>query len=207
MCRLVDDLLRIGVCTFEADQTIGGHIGLGLRHECLRFVHLRLFFEHDRHRFLPVRFDSRLDGLRDRDDASVVGCGKPEDVAKLAFGGDHVRGAGDQVEIELFEPLSCSGDIGDGTAADDELGLLAVQDFPGQPDGQVRAPELDVCVGEVPILLLDRADVGHDLSLELLHIDARVVWRDLGRRSGPPYGNDANFIGILQANADRLGES
>ena len=114
----------------------------------------------------PVGLEASFGRGRDGDDSAIISGGRPEDVAELALGGDHVGGSGDQVEIELFESLSGFGDVGDGTAADDELGLLAVQDFLGEADGPVGAPELDVCLGEVPVLLLDRANVGHHLGLE-----------------------------------------
>jgi hypothetical protein len=113
-------------------------------------------------RLLSQSGSRRCDG----NDASVVSRGEAEDVPELALGGDDVGGPGDQVEIELFEPLGGFGDVGDGAAADDELGLLTVQDFLGEADGAVGAPELDVSLCEVPVLLLDGANVGHHFGLE-----------------------------------------
>ena len=114
----------------------------------------------------PVGLEPGLGRRRDRDDPAIVGRGQPEDVAELPLGRDHVRGPGHQVEVELFQPLGGLGDVGDGSPADDKLGLLAIEDFLGQADGPVGAPELDVCLGQVPVLLLDRPDVCHDLGLE-----------------------------------------
>ena len=82
--------------------------------------------------------------------------GRPEDVPQLPLGRDHVRGPGHQVEVELFESLGGLGDVGDGAAADEQLGLLAIEDLLGQADGPIRGPELDVRLGQVPVLLLDR---------------------------------------------------
>ena len=115
---------------------------------------------------VPVGLEPCLGRRRDRDDPAVVGRGQAEDVAELPLGRDHVRGPGHQVEVELLEPLLGLGDVGDGPVADDELGLFAVDDLLGQLDGLLGRPELDVLLGQVPVLLLDRPDVGHDLGLE-----------------------------------------
>ena len=59
----------------------------------------------------------------------------------------------------------------------------AVQDSLGEADSPVGTPELDVRLGEVPILLLDGANVSHDLGLETLGIGVGVPRRDLVRGS------------------------
>ena len=105
-------------------------------------------------------------GGGDGDDPAVVGRGQAEDVAELPLGRDHVGGPGHEVEAELFEPLLGLGDVGHGASADVELGLFAVEDLRGELDGLLGRPELDVLLGQAPVLLLDRADLGHDLGLE-----------------------------------------
>ena len=149
-------------------QLVAGDQELELGHadEDLLLDDVGLEVEHLGEAGIPVGLEACLGRRRDGDDAPVVGGGKAEDVSELSFGGDHVGGAGDQVEIELFESLGGFGDVGDGAAADDELGLLAIQDFLGQADGPIGGPELNVGLGEVPVLLLDRANVGHDFGLE-----------------------------------------
>ena len=94
--------------------------------------------------------------------------------------------------------LNCSsrcgglGDVGDGAAADLQLGLLALEDLLGQLDGLLARPELDVLLGQAPVLLLDRADLGHDLGLEprdvrILVQHARSPFpRRTGRTGGRP---------------------
>ncbi len=109
---------------------------------------------------VPVGLEARLGGRRDRDDPPVVGRRQAEDVPQLPFGRDHVGGPRHQVEVELFEPLGGLGDVGDRAAADDQLGLFAIEDLLGQTDGPLGAPELDVRLGQVPVLLLDRPDSG-----------------------------------------------
>ena len=63
---------------------------------------------------IPVGLDPLLGGGRDGDDPAVVGRGQAEDVAELPLGGDHVRGPGHQVEVELLELLLGLGDVGHG---------------------------------------------------------------------------------------------
>ena len=53
-----------------------------------------------------------------------------------------------EVEPELFELLLGLGDVGDGAAADLQLGLLAREDLLGELDGLLAAPELDVLLGQ-----------------------------------------------------------
>ena len=115
---------------------------------------------------VPVGLQPGLGRRRDRDDPPIVGRRQTQDVAQLSFRGDHVRGLGHQVEVELFEPLLGFGDVGDGSLADDQLRLFAIDDFAGQLDGLLGTPELHVLLGQAPVLLLDRPHVGHDLCLE-----------------------------------------
>src|SRR6185312_17187713 len=91
---------------------------------------------------------------------------KAEDVAKLPLGRDHVRGLGHQVEAELFEPLLGFSHVGDRSTADSELGLFTFEDFSGELDRFLAAPELNVLLGKAPVLLFHRANLRHDLRLE-----------------------------------------
>ena len=161
--ELIESLeAQLGQKLISGDQ----ELEFGDADEELLLDDIGLEVEHLGEAGFPVGLEACLGGRCDGDDAAIVSGGEPEDVAELAFGGDDVGGSGDQVEIELFESLGGFGDVGDGSAADDELGLLAVQDFLGEADGTVGAPELNVCLGEVPVLLFDGADVCHHLGLE-----------------------------------------
>ena len=126
-----------------------------------------------------------------------------EDVAELSLGGDDVGGGRDQVEPELLELLLGLGDVGDRAAADLEAGLLPPEDLLAQLHGDLLAPELDVLLGQGPVLLLDGADLGHDLGLELP--DGRVG-RDPGDDDRCPVGLQA--AGVLRGAAEQgLGEA
>ena len=116
---------------------------------------------------VPVGLEPGLRGRGHRDDPPIIGRRQAQQVAHLPLGGQQVGRPGDQVEAELLEPLLGFGDVGDRPLAHDELRLLAVDDFPGQVDRLLGAPELDVLAGQDPVLLLDRTNQLHDVQLEV----------------------------------------
>ena len=129
---------------------------LGDANQDLLLHDVGLEVEHLGEAGVPVGLEPGLGGRGDRNDPPIVGRRQAEDVAQLPLGRDHVRGPRHQVEVELFEPLGGLGDVGDRAAADLQLGLLAIEDLLGQADGPIGAPELNVRLGQVPVLLLDR---------------------------------------------------
>ena len=139
---------------------------LGDANQDLLLHDIGLEVEHLGEAGIPVGLEPGLGGRGDRNDAPVVRRRQAEDVAQLPFGRDHVGRPRHQVEVELFQALGGLGDVGDGAATDLQLGLLAIQDLLGQADGPIGAPELHVRLGQVPVLLLDRPAVSHDLGLE-----------------------------------------
>ena len=120
-------------------QLVAGdqELELGDADEDLLLDDVGLEAEHLGQAGVPVGLEPRLGGRRDRDDPAVVGRRQAEDVAQLPLGRDHVGGPGHQVEVELLEPLRGLGDVGDGAAADLQLGLLAIEDLLGQADGPI----------------------------------------------------------------------
>ena len=141
-------------------QLVAGdqQLELGDANQDLLLHDIGLEVEHLGEAGVPVGLEPGLGRRGDRNDPPVVGRRQAEDVAQLPFGRDHVRRPRDQVEVELFEPLGGLGDVGDRAAADTQLGLFAIEDLLGQADGPIGAPELNVRLGQVPVLLLDRPD-------------------------------------------------
>ena len=91
-------------------------------------------------------------------------------MAELAFVCDHIGSSGHAVKTELFEPLTGLRNVSFRPAPDLELRLLGLDDPVDEIDGLLGSPELDVLLRQVPVLLLDRPDQGHDLGLEALGI-------------------------------------
>ena len=157
---------------------------------------VRLKRDHLSQAGIPVRLQPGLGRRRHRNDPPIIGRRQTQDVAQLSFRGDHVRGLGHQVEVELFEPLLGFRDVGDCSLADDQLRLFAIDDFAGQLDGFLGTPELHVLLGQAPVLLLDRPHVRHDLCLEpqtaasalrrAITIGARLASSPTGRPAACP---------------------
>ena len=150
-------------------QLVAGdqELELGDANEDLLLHDIGLEVEHLGEAGIPVGLEAGLGRRRDRNDAAIVGRRQAEDVAELPFGGDDVGGAGHQVEVELFEPLGGLGDVGDRAAADDASSACSrLRISWARLTARSDAPELDVRLGQVPVLLLDRPHVGHDFGLE-----------------------------------------
>ena len=140
---------------------------------------------------IPVRLQPGLGRGSHGNDPPVVGRRQTQDVAQLSFRGDHVRGLGHKVEVELFKPLLGFGDVGDRSLADNQFGLFAIDDFAGELDGLFGAPELHVLLGQAPVLLLDRSNHGQTPALNrqtaasalsrAITIGARLASRPTGR--------------------------
>ena len=130
-----------GVQAQLRQQLVAGdqELELGDADEDLLLHDVGLEVEHLGQAGIPVGLEPGLGRRRDRDDPAVVGRRQAEDVAELPLGRDHVGGPRHQVEVELFEPLGGLGDVGDGAAADTQLGLLAIEDLLGQADGPVAS--------------------------------------------------------------------
>ena len=81
------------------------------------------------------------------------------------------------------------------------------EDLLGEPTAFVGRPDWSCAWAEVPVLLFDRADMSHDLGLEPLGIDVGVQRSDLARRSVLPARDDADRLGVVETDADRLAAS
>ena len=147
-----------GVQAQLRQQLVAGdqELQLGDANQDLLLHDVGLEVEHLGEAGIPVGLEPRLGGRRDGDDPPVVGRRQAEDVAQLPFGRDHVGGPVTRSRLNCSSRWAASATSATVPRADDQLGLFAVQDLLGQADGPVGAPELDVRLGQVPVLLLDR---------------------------------------------------
>ncbi len=109
-----------GVQAQLREQLVAGdqQLQLGDADEDLLLDDVGLEAQHLGQARIPVGLETGLGRRRDRDDPAIVGRRQAEEVAQLPLGRDDVGGPGHQVEIELLEPLSGLGHVGDRAAAD-----------------------------------------------------------------------------------------
>ena len=114
------------------------------------------------------------------------------------------------------------GQVGAAPAAAIDVGQLLADDFAGHVASAVRAGEMDVGHIQIPVLLLNRTDQSHRLTLEISRVVVLVDPADHHRsavgmpampaersrcRRGRSTGDNADELAVVQRDLNRLVET